>query len=367
MLDFWAGGLSKRWTELVEENRELVVLLASATIFFLISFWLHFPELVPKNYSDIVDELWWGREGVRSGKIPYVDYDLEYPALSGIILHLSSLTGSLLSYYASISLSAYLCMLGSLYITHRIGKARGIDNYRLSLFAIFTPSIIYFSVYSFDWLGAFLLMLSIYFLLSKRVEASGLSLGLAGAARIIPLICLPAMVLHEKDWRNRVKIVAFTVVGWLIPNAYFILRDFQGFLSTYTFQAEMMVEDSWLIILSGQRQIISIILLGSLTAFILFKRRDKDLISNCWFLLMAFVLSSYKFPPQYIIMMAPLFALTCQSYLLYISADILNTMIILFWFTPMFNAGNPMAVYSPVQFVAILRQLIIAYIFIDYF
>jgi hypothetical protein len=175
------------------------------------------------------------------------------------------------------------------------------------------------------------------------------------------------MVLHEKHWRSRTRLVAFTAVGWLIPNAYFILRDFHGFMATYTFQAEMMVENSCLIILSEYRQIISVFLLISLTTLILLKRRDKDLISNCWFLLMAFVLSSYKFPLQYIIMMAPFFALTCQSYLLYISADILNTMIILFWFTPMFNAGNPMAIYSPVQFVAILRQIIFAYIFIDYF
>ncbi len=354
----------EKWTKLIEENRELVILLAPATIFFILSFWLHFPELVPKNYTDIVDELW-GREGVRSGGIPYIDYELEYPALSGIVVYFSSLTGSLLSYYASISIMTYLCMLGSLYLTYRIGKARGIDNYRISLFAIFTPSFIYFSVYSFDWLGAFLLMLSIYFLLAKRVEASGLSMGLAGAARVIPLICLPIMVLYEKDWMSRIKIVAFTVIGWLIPNAYFILRDFQGFLSTYTFQAGMMVEDSWLIIFSNQYQIISAFLLVSLITFIIFKRREKDLISNCWLLLMAFALSSYKFPPQYIIMMVPFFALACQSYLLYISADILNTMIILFWFTPIFNAGNPMSVYSPTQFVAILRQLIIAYIFID--
>ncbi len=354
----------KRWTALMEENKELIMLLTSGAIFFLLSFWLHFPELVPKNYSDIVDELW-SRDGVRTGNVPYIDYNLEYPALSGIIVYFSSLTGSLLSYYVSISLISFLCMLGSLYITYKLGKARGIDNYRISLFAIFTPSIIYFSVFSFDWLGAFLLMLSIYFLLSKRIVVSSLSLGLAGAARIIPLICLPVIVLHEKDWRNRVRILAFTLVGWLIPNAYFILKDFQGFLKTYTIQASMMVEDSWIIIFSGRHQIITAILLVSLTTIILIKRRGKDLISNCWFLLIAFALSSYKFPPQYIIMMAPLFALACQSYSLYISADILNTMIILFWFTPILNAGNPMAVYSPVQFVAILRQLIIAYIFID--
>jgi hypothetical protein len=351
----------------MKKNDQLHILLVSATIFFSISFWLHFPILVPKNYTDIVDVMWLQREGVNTGKIPYVDYNLEYPALSGIILYISSLTGSLISYYTTLSGITYLCMMGSLYLTYKIGKSNSVGVYTICLFTIFTPSFIYFSVYSFDWLGVFFLLLSVFLLMKNRVASSGLSMGLAGAARIIPLVCLPLMVQDTKGRANRIKLIVFTALGWLVPNIYFILANFKGFLYTYTYQAEWRAEDSWLLFFPEQSHLVTAALLPTLLIIIMVVGRKASLVNKCWFALVTFVLVSYKFPPQYMIMLAPFFALACHSYLQFILTDLLNAMVTLWWFTPYFNLGNPWVLGSPVQWLAIIRQALLAYILLTHF
>ena len=339
------------------------LLLASASIFFTLSFFLHFPIKGLWLYSDIVNAIWYF-SGASLGGIPYIDYNLEYPALSGIVVYLCSLTRNLYLYYILFSLITYLCMLGSMILLRRMGRERGIKDYRLAILTVFTPSVLLFSIYSFDWLGVVFLLLSLYLFTKGYMKGSGFALGLAGAARLIPLLCLPFLLQHAKGWRRRWEILLSTILGWLIPNLYFILANFQGFLYTYTFQATWGVEDSWLIIFPEQSHFITLILLPLALLAILSLKEKVGVIEKCWLGVMAFVLTSYKFPPQYMILLAPLFALAYNEYIPYILADLLNANIILWWFIPEFTLGNPLSLKSPVQWIAILRQALIACIFL---
>jgi hypothetical protein len=341
----------------------------AASIFFLIGFWLHHPNLVPNNYSDVVDALW-GRISSSNGIVPYVNYDLEYPALSGIVLYFSSIWGNVYGYYYTLSLIIYSFILLSIYLVYRILALPNKSLHNITYYIIFTPTFIYFSIYSFDWMGASLLLLSIYYALTQRARLSGLFMGLSVAARIIPIVCLPFIVREFPDMRRRMMVIIAASLAWLLSNIYFMIANFEGFLYTYTFQAAWVVEDSWLIIfpsLNLSKAISGALLLGILSLILLWRRRRFDLLEASFLALLGFVLVSFKFPPQYMILLLPFFALLRTNYILFMIANILNIMIILWWFTPSFNLGIPWTITSPVQWLAIARQIVLLPIFISLF
>jgi len=344
------------------KHDDIVILISSSIVFFLVSFWIHFPGLRPNFYSDIIDVLW-QRENVRLGRIPYIEYGLEYPALSGLIIYVASLTGNVYGYYTVHALVSFACMIGSIIIVYEIGVWRNVDVYKICLYTVFTPSFIFYSVYSFDWFGVFFLLLSLILLLKGDIKFSGIFLGLGAAARIIPILAFPYMLQHLKGGREKAIFFTSTILGWTFPNVYFMISNFDGFLYPYVYQAGWVVEDSWLAIFGQWNKSASAALIFILGCIIYYL--DKvDVVEKCWLVLMAFVISSFKFPPQYMILLMPFFALSCRDYAPYIFSNILNVMILLWWFTPMFSLGNPWTLESPVQWAAIVRQALIAYIFV---
>ncbi len=333
-----------------------------AAIFFLLSFWLHYPGMHPNVYSDLMDTLW-QRILQAPGIVPYVSYNLEYPALSAVMLYVSSLWGDMYAFYYSVSLILFSCMLAALFIVHRTLRESGQPVQAVSYFIVFTPSFIYFSIYSFDWLGAVFMVGSIYFAYKRRAVPSGVFVGLAAAARIIPIVLLPFLLLEIKEARGRVLLLASAVAGWLAVNAYFIVTNFQGFLYPYQFQAGYSPEDSWLALTAPYDKEVSLLLLGAALALILYRRKRFNLFEQSLLAMLAFVLCSFKFPPQYMILLLPLFALTGVSYPEFMLANILNIMVILWYFTPGFNLGNGTLATSPVQWIAYLRQLALLLVF----
>jgi len=64
------------------------------------------------------------------------------------------------------------------------------------------------------------------------------------------------------------------------------------------------------------------------------------------------------------ILLLPLFALTGVGYREFMVANVLNVMLILWWFTPAFNLGNALSVTSPVQLIAYARQFLLYLVFV---
>ena len=338
-------------------------LALTAATFFLVSFWLHFPGMYANVYSDLMDTLW-QRIIHATGIIPYVSYKLEYPGVSAAVLYASSLWGDMYAFYLSMSLILFACMLGTLFIVHRSLRERGQPVQAIAYFIVFTPSFIYFSIYSFDWIGAVLMVASIYLAYKRRAFRSGVFIGLAAAARIIPIVCLPFILLEFKSKKNRLLLLGSAGAAWLAANTYFILTDLPGFLYPYQFQAGMGVEDSWLGLASPFAKELSIVTLGAALGLILLWRERFNLFQQTLLAMLAFVICSFKFPPQYMILLLPLFALTGVGYREFMIANVLNVVLILWWFTPAFNLGNALSVSSPVQLIAYGRQFLLYLVFV---
>jgi len=333
-----------------------------ATVFFLLSFWLHFPNMSPNVYSDLMDTLW-QRIVQAHGLVPYASYNLEYPAISALVLYVSSVWQNVYVFYLWVSTILFACMLGTLSILYGLLKERGRSVEAIAYFMVFTPSFIYFSIYSFDWIGAFFMVASIYFAYKRRPVESGLFMGLAVAARIIPIVCLPFLLLEIRKKKSRVLLLASAAGAWLAVNLYFMVTDFQGFLYPYVFQAGYGVEDSWLGLASPYAKEFSILLLGGALALVIYKRKRFNIFQQTLLAMLAFVLFSFKFPPQYMIMLLPLFVLTGVGYTEFMMANILNVVLILWYFTPAFSLGPALAITSPVQWIAWARQFLLFIVF----
>jgi hypothetical protein len=339
-----------------------------AGVFFLISFWIHYPGLVPNYYNDILTIA--GRGGVSEGLVPYVDYGLEYPSLIGITIYAASQWANVFGYYFTISAVLFGFMLAAVYSMHRILIKLNQPLHRITYYVIFTPTLIYFSIFSFDWMGIGLLLLSILFSYNNKAHLSGIFMGLSVAARIIPIVCLPFIMREFKTWRERAIFLGAAGAAWIAPNIYFMVTNFDGFLYPYLFQSGWGVENSWMIIF-GQfpsfRQLLSIGLLIELIVLIFFWKRRFSVAEGSLLSMIAFMLTTYKFPPQYMIMLNPLFGLNRTNYVLFMTANMLNVMIILLLFTPTFSAGNFLQLTSPIQWIAIARQAVLIPLFISLF
>jgi hypothetical protein len=73
----------------------------------------------------------------------------------------------------------------------------------------------------------------------------------------------------------------------------------------------------------------------------------------------AWVFGNYVVTPQMALMLLPFYVLipTISLPVIYL-AEIMNALIIVLWFTPALNFGNPLSPMSPVQWFAAGRQLI---------
>jgi hypothetical protein len=356
-------------------------ILIAASGFFLLSFWLHYPGLNPTNRSDLLGSFWpriINSIEAGHGITPYVDYNLEYPAVSGWLLWIASLGRNVYSFYFAMSGFLFLFMLVGLYATGKTILLQGRSLSSLERFVIFTPVFIYYSIYSFDWTGAALLAVSIYFAYRDNDLASGAAMGLAIAARVIPILCLPFILLSFKGARKRVKFLGLAVVAWLIPNLYFLVVSFNGFLYAYTFQAGYASEDSWLNAIPNLTvaKLVSAALLAGMLLLLLRWRKRFDLSELCLISVLWFFVADFKFPPQYMILALPLFAMVgglgggeggigegrgggSRNYGLFMLVNVLDVMLILWYTTPSLSLGNPVVITSPVQWISIARQALL--------
>ncbi len=337
-------------------------------ITFFISFLLHYPFSLPKVYSDIVF-FWVSRPEIHGYLIPYADFNLEYPSIAGLVLYFSSQWHNILGYYVTLSLITLGFVLVTVYILKKVLSNSNQSRNKITYYVIVSPVFVVYSIYSFDWIGIGLLMLSIYYSTKQRAQISGMFMGLAIASRIIPAVCMPFILKEFRSRKGKISFLAISFLAWVVPNIYFILKNVNGFLYTYSFQGSWHVEDSWLGIFGVEfpgKQYVSLGLLVPLLVLIYYRKRF-NIWEACFLALLAFVLTSYKFPPQYMILLLPFFALVRTNYFLFIGASILDALIILL--LPSFQSLGLASwdITSPIQWIAIARQIILIPIFIIIF
>ena len=367
----------KSWGSLVPKDLAEILLVSGVILAF--GFWEHFPMIVPNHYTDIASIFW--REGVGKGRlgIPYYDYVFEYPVIVGFFTYLCSYFGRSMSSDFGISMAFYsfgmylvliAFALGTVVVVYKLCELVGADKRRMFLYFLVTPAFIMFTIYNWDIFAVFFSALSIYFYLREQKHYSAISLGLGIASKIYPAVLGPIYLLEEKTWKARLVFFALAAGVFALLNAPFIILKYDVWFGTWRHHMTWGIENSWLIYLFDQMDpnahYASLLVLLYLVYKGIAGTIKKDygsqasrILERSFLMSLAWLISSYVCPPQMALMILPFLVLMplAPLWLLYL-AEIFNALIIVLWFTPQLNLGNPLVASSPVQAFSAMRQLI---------
>jgi len=358
--------------------RELIEILAAASMVFLVGVWEHLPVVVPNHYTDVASIFW--RDGIGTGPhlIPYYQFTFEYPVLVGFLVYLASSIrlyvpdfSTALNYYVlATDAVLYLFTIGTIILVYRMAELLGVEKGRMWKAFLIAPSFLMFTVYNWDIIAIFFATLSIYCYLKGDKTKSALSLGLGISAKLYPCMLIPVYMLEESNWKGRLRALLVPVAVFGMLNLPFILANFSGWLETWKFHAGWGIEDSWLIFIFNQMDPNAHYLALAVLLYLVYKgvtgtlrKQYKDrptrVIERSFLMNVAWLFGNYVVTPQMALMLLPFYVLipTISLPVIYL-AEIMNALVIVLWFSSPLNLGNPLSPTSPVQWFAAGRQLI---------
>ncbi|MEM3653379.1 MAG: hypothetical protein QW723_01520 [Candidatus Bathyarchaeia archaeon] len=365
-------------------DKVLIEILIASTAILAFNSWEHMPSIVPNHYSDIVSIFW--REGVGKGQhsIPYLQFLFEYPVIIGMLVYLcsstrlfaSSFSEAIVYYTLSMHFILSLFTLLSIYLLYKTCNFLRVDKGRIWKCFLIMPSFLMFPLYNWDMIAVFFSILSIYSFLNEKRRVSALSLGLGISTKIYPIVMLPMFLIEEKNWRERVFFILMILIPTILLNAPFIVLNFNTWFGTWIFLASWGIENSWLIYFFNQMDptahYIGFLVMLYLIYKSLVETNKKPYECNAYRIIerslmmnLAWLIGSYIVTPQMALMLLPFYVLIPKIplSLAYLS-DILNVLIIVFWFSLMQNNINPLDPTSITQIVATLRQIVWLIIFL---
>jgi len=367
----------KSWGSPIRKDLAEILLVSAVILAF--GFWEHFPMIVPNHYTDIASIFW--REGIGKGRlgIPYYDYVFEYPVIVGFFTYLCSYFGRSMSGDFGISMAFYsfgmylvliAFALGTVVVVYKLCELVGADKKRMFLYFIVTPAFIMFTIYNWDIFAVFFSALSIYFYLRGQKHYSAISLGFGIASKIYPAVLGPIYLLEEKTWKARLVFFALAAGVFALLNAPFVILKYDVWFGTWRHHMTWGIENSWLIYLFDQMDpnahyaslLVLLYLIYKGIAGTIKKNYDSQssrILERSFLMSLAWLISSYVCPPQMALMILPFLVLMPLAPLwLFYLAEVFNALIIVLWFTPQLNLGNPLVASSPVQAFSAMRQLI---------
>jgi hypothetical protein len=334
----------------VANNTDRIVFSLMAMMFAL-SLLQKYPGIAGLSfYSDLVS--WYYDRAVVSMNAVMARF-VTYPAFSiandpgGYVL----VTGVIL----------FAAVIASTFVLLKLLTMFGLPRWRALLFAL-SPSFLFFAYYNIDVVGVLFIVAALYFSLKKNWTASAVCLGLAVATKLFPFIYIPFVWVVQRDWKQRIKYALVAFLTWLAVNLPFMVTNLSDWLLFVKVQSEWGIENSWMIFImprmSPLSHYLSYFLLAIGIAHIL---RSRMPLERAWFAAtLVFVLTGFKFPPQYFLYILPFTVILGFTRLEPLFAsDMLNVLIIVTWFTPWLNAGDPLEAYSPTQWISLARELIL--------
>ena len=286
-------------------------------------------------YSDIPHMF--ALRGFSTGTIPYLDkipgatdihmQYLEYPVLSGLFMWFAAwLTPSSGTdmhreqvYWLLNSGMLMICAVVAVIAVMRTHRRRPWDAL---LFAL-APVLALNATVNWDLFAVAVTSLALACWANRRVVWAGVLLGLAVSAKFYPLLLLlPLLALCWRAGRLREfrRAVAAAAGAWLVLNLPFMLLNFSGWATFWTYNANRGIDygSFWLIL--SQNGVVAwstttvntvIVLLMALCGLgvcwlALGAQRRPRLAQLAFLIVAAFVLTSKVYSPQYVLWLLPL-------------------------------------------------------------
>jgi hypothetical protein len=371
---------------LVQRDPEFRILLIIAATLWIYTSILKFPFLVPSFYSDVgwlwIRDVYQGHHNLQ---IPYVQYELEYPQVIGLIIYMGQAISTYLpvvidsynTFVVSESILQFPFMIGTIYNLYMLCGWLRLNRTRLYLYMLSTLTFVVYGFYNWDFVVAYFVSLTIWLYLDRRFDASALTLTAAVLTKFIPGLMLPAMLSGLPNNKARLRFTLIAAVAWIGVNAPFAAANFGTWAKLfigYSGPNHQLQNTwiSWVIMAAGLGDIISGARAGQILSFstiiflillaILSRRTPLEKILLSWY---AWYGAIYLFDPQMFVQIFPIVILTPNfNFLFYRIADVLNSFIILFYFIggshpelPSYLT-NQLTPFGFINMCAALRQLV---------
>jgi uncharacterized membrane protein len=288
-------------------------------------------------YSDVVPL--WGDERLSDGLVPYRDTTVEYPVLTGAFMWLTAdLTRGVHRIVSSWSelivfgvLTALLLSLCALVVTVATASTAGRRPYDAAIFAL-SPLLVFHAFSNWDLLAMALLAGAMWAWAREKPVLSGALIGLGTAAKLYPvffLVAIGILAIRTRKFADPLWALASAALAWCAVNVPVGIAYHPGWWAFYGFSIHRPTERStfwaifktafsssvntadapyWVppgiaVILTLIAALIGVVVLG-LSAPV--RPRLAQLAFLC---VLAFLLTTKVWSPQYSIWLIPLIAL----------------------------------------------------------
>jgi uncharacterized membrane protein len=288
-------------------------------------------------YSDVVPL--WGDERLSVGGVPYRDTAVEYPVLTGGFMWLSAeLTHGLHDIEDRWSdvvvfgvVTALLLAVCALLITAATAQTARRRPYDAAIFAL-SPLLVFHAFSNWDLLAMAFMSGALWAWSRERPVAAGVLIGLGAAAKLYPVFLLVALAILAIRTRRAAGFVwctAAAVGAWVTVNIPIALAYSDGWKAFYTFSFDRETERStvWAIVKTLMDKganatdsvawtppgiAVGLALLGALLVVLWLGLNApvKPRLAQLTFLVvLAFLLTTKVWSPQYSLWLVPLLAL----------------------------------------------------------
>lgn len=263
-------------------------------------------------YSDIVPFF---EKAIEPG-FPYIGKTIEYPALTGLFVHLMGVLGggTETGYYIATSFFLIVFALGATYFLVRMRP----PGRSLLFHWIFAPSMIMFMIYNWDIIAIFFTVLGLYMTRENKPCAAATAFALGFASKFYPIIYMAPLVLAQKTRKAQAQVI--TVFGGiaLALNGIFMAANWQNWSHFFVFNRlrEANPDSIWTAIqlVIGQLDvstinIVSFFLFAASYGIFLWRYRRVDPLFLSFGGTILFLLFNKVFSPQYLLWLLPFFTL----------------------------------------------------------
>jgi hypothetical protein len=331
----------------------LQMALAAAFASWLLSTYIHHPEVHGHLYSDVVS-FWYREPELAAGLKPCIDYFFEYPPAACFITYAARLLGgpSVGGYFMAFALLSLPAFLLLAYSTYRLAG-------RVAVVFALSPSLIVYGVYNYDHFMAALAASALFLYLSGRRVPAYVLLGAAASVKIFTVFLLPVLLSERFRWRYVLLFLAGTAPATL--PVVLLNPAYVGEFVNY--HASWGLENSWTIWLTNNPFSPSAKLIGWLVAFLLFTRALASSLPvehRCLLALSGILIGSPIFTPQMVVMILPLLATAPSTWIFIPLLETSNVSIILTWFW----VDNPTHAWTIPQTMALIRAAVLTAVWV---
>jgi len=190
-------------------------------------------------YSDII---WlWLRDGLASRPVPYVDYPLEYPPLTGLASWLTSFGGTLPRTF----LLTYLLIAVATYATvWALGRIPGTSVWYFAA----APAIGFYTGHQWDGLAVGVTAVALALWVNQRQAAGMVGLAAGVSLKLFPVAFAVSALAEElaaRRWKSFVKGVGILVAVTLVVNVPVALANREGWLHFYTWNRDRLADSGF--------------------------------------------------------------------------------------------------------------------------